>query len=95
MSHKLKLSLREVADITGESLPLIHDAITAGDLKTFVVGRRRFARPAAARTGPSGTYVDGPSFTHVWFAAVPIGVSSRVKCVAGEPFPLLCQCAAS
>ncbi|MDR7098983.1 hypothetical protein J2X04_001330 [Lysobacter niabensis] len=45
--EKLKLSLREIADLTGESLPLIHDAINAGHLDTFLVGRRRFARPAA------------------------------------------------
>ena len=45
--EKLKLSLREIADVTGESLPLIHDAINAGHLDTFLVGRRRFARPAA------------------------------------------------
>lgn len=44
--QKLKLSLQEIAAATGESLPLIHDAINAGHLRTFVVGRRRFARPA-------------------------------------------------
>lgn len=44
--NKLKLSLKEIAEVTGESLPLIHDAINAGHLRTFVVGRRRFARPA-------------------------------------------------
>ncbi|WP_147300566.1 hypothetical protein [Lysobacter silvisoli] len=43
----LKLSLRDIADATGESLALIHDAINAGHLDTFLVGRRRFARPAA------------------------------------------------
>ncbi|MEO6138355.1 MAG: hypothetical protein ABIP11_06795 [Luteimonas sp.] len=45
--EKLKLSLRDIVEITGESLPLIHDAINAGHLDTFLVGRRRFARPAA------------------------------------------------
>lgn len=45
MQQKLKLSLQEIAAITGESLPLIHDAIRAEHLRTFVVGRRRFARP--------------------------------------------------
>ena len=44
--QKLKLSLREIAEVTGESLPLIHDAINADHLRTFCVGRRRFARPA-------------------------------------------------
>lgn len=43
--QKLKLSLQEISAATGESLPLIHDAINAGHLRTFVVGRRRFARP--------------------------------------------------
>src|SRR3546814_11456094 len=46
-SNKLKLSLQEIAEVTGESLPLIHDAIKAAHLKTFVVGRRSFARPSA------------------------------------------------
>ena len=49
MNHKLKLSLREIADVTGESLPLIHDAISAGHLRSFLVGRRRFAKPAAVQ----------------------------------------------
>lgn len=43
---KLKLSLADIAETTGESLPLIHDAIRANHLRTFLVGRRRFARPA-------------------------------------------------
>lgn len=45
----LKLSLQQIAEMTGESLPLLHDAIRKGDLETFLVGRRRFARPAAVR----------------------------------------------
>lgn len=44
--QKLKLSLQEISAATGESLPLIHDAIRAQHLRTFLVGRRRFARPA-------------------------------------------------
>lgn len=44
--QKLKLSLHDIAAVSGESLPLIHDAINAGHLRTFLVGRRRFARPA-------------------------------------------------
>jgi len=46
MMTKLKLSLADVGELTGEALPLIRAAISAGDLKTFLVGRRRFARPA-------------------------------------------------
>lgn len=48
-----KLPLRTIAELTGESLPVIHDAINAGHLETFLVGRRRFARPAAV-----GAWVD-------------------------------------
>jgi len=47
--EKLKLSLAEIAEVTGESLPTIHTAINRGDLETFLVGRRRFARPEAVR----------------------------------------------
>lgn len=45
----LKLSLQQIAMMTGESLPTLYAAINAGDLDTFLVGRRRFARPAAVR----------------------------------------------
>jgi hypothetical protein len=47
--EKLKLSMQEIAALAGEGLPSIYAAINAGDLKTFLVGRRRFARPAAVR----------------------------------------------
>ncbi len=47
MNQKLKWSLQEISEVTGESLPLIHDAVNAGHLRTFVVGRRRFAKPVA------------------------------------------------
>lgn len=42
-----KLPLKAIAELTSESLPVIHDAINSGHLDTFLVGRRRFARPAA------------------------------------------------
>ena len=45
----LKVSLQSIRDATGESLAVIYDAINAGHLKTFLVGRRRFARPEAVR----------------------------------------------
>lgn len=48
-----KLPLRTIVELTGESLPVIHDAINAGHLETFLVGRRRFARPKAV-----GAWVD-------------------------------------
>lgn len=44
--QKLKLSMADIAEATGEAMPLIYAAINAGHLKTFLVGRRRFARPA-------------------------------------------------
>ena len=45
----LKVSLAQIVEATGESLPVVHDAIRAGHLSTFLVGRRRFARPDAVR----------------------------------------------
>ena len=45
----LKISLAQIVACTGESLPVVHDAINAGHLTTFLVGRRRFARPDAVR----------------------------------------------
>lgn len=45
----LKISLRAVCEVTGESLSVVYDAINAGHLETFLVGRRRFARPEAVR----------------------------------------------
>ncbi len=45
----LKLSLQSIAGVTGESLPTIYKAIELGHLETFLVGRRRFARPDAVR----------------------------------------------
>lgn len=43
--ERLKLSIQEIKEVTGESAPVIYEAIAKGDLKTFLVGRRRFARP--------------------------------------------------
>lgn len=47
--EKLKLSIQDIRTATGESPPLIYSAINAGHLKTFLVGRRRFAKPADVR----------------------------------------------
>ncbi len=47
--EKLKLSMSDIAASTGECHALIYNAINAGHLKTFVVGRRRFAKPGAVR----------------------------------------------
>ncbi len=43
--QKLKMSMADIAETTGEAMPFIYAAINAGDLKTFF-GRRRFARAA-------------------------------------------------
>lgn len=45
----LKVSLEEIKRATGEGIPSIYAAIAAGHLETFLVGRRRFARPGAVR----------------------------------------------
>jgi hypothetical protein len=45
----LKLTREEICRLSGESLSVVEDAINAGHLKTFLVGRRRFARPGAVR----------------------------------------------
>lgn len=45
----LKIPLAEIPRIAGESLAVVYDAINAGHLPTFLVGRRRFARPEAIR----------------------------------------------
>jgi hypothetical protein len=45
----LKVSLNEVVRATGESMAVVYDAIRAGHLETFLVGRRRFARPEKVR----------------------------------------------
>lgn len=46
---KLKIALKDIPPIAGESMAVVHDAIKAGHLQTFLVGRRRFARPQAIR----------------------------------------------
>jgi hypothetical protein len=47
--ERLKLSIADIVEATGESTHVIYDAINAGHLETFLVGRRRFARPDAVR----------------------------------------------
>ena len=44
--QKLKLSIDEVCAVTGESRASLYKAINCGHLKTFLVGKRRFAKPA-------------------------------------------------
>jgi hypothetical protein len=45
--EQLKIPLAEIPRVAGESLAVVYDAINAGHLETFLVGRRRFARPEA------------------------------------------------
>ena len=45
----LKVTLQNVVAATGESMPTVYRAIELGHLDTFLVGRRRFVRPAAVR----------------------------------------------
>jgi hypothetical protein len=47
--EKLKLSLQEICEATGESTAVVYDAMNAGHLSTFLVGRRRFATPKAVQ----------------------------------------------
>lgn len=47
--EQLKVSIDGIIAATGESRALVYDAINAGHLKTFLVGRRRFAKPEAVR----------------------------------------------
>ena len=70
--EKLKLSLEDICTTTGECRPLIHNAINAGHLKTFLVGRRRFARPAAVREWVD--YLEAESL-----AGRPVSYRARAK----------------
>lgn len=45
----VKVPIAEVPAATGESTNVVYDAINAGHLKTFLVGRRRFTRPEYIR----------------------------------------------
>jgi hypothetical protein len=45
----LKYSIADIIERSRESRSTVCRAIARGDLKTFLVGRRRFARPEAVR----------------------------------------------
>jgi hypothetical protein len=45
----LKIPVAEIPLVCNESLAVVYDAIKCGHLETMLVGRRRFARPAAIR----------------------------------------------
>lgn len=44
--QRMKLSMADIQEATGETLHTLYGAINDGHLRTFLVGRRRFARPA-------------------------------------------------
>lgn len=67
----LKLSLKQISETTGESLPVIHDAINAGHLDTFLVGRRRFARPKAVEKWIDFLEAESKKGTPVTYRARP------------------------
>lgn len=45
----LMLGVQQITQATGQSVNVIYDAIKAGHLVTFLVGRRRFAKPEAVQ----------------------------------------------
>jgi hypothetical protein len=45
----LKLGIDQICEVAVESRSVVNDAIRNGDLETFTVGRRRYARPEAVR----------------------------------------------
>lgn len=45
----LIIPIAGIVELTGQSKPVVHDAVNAGHLKTFLVGRRRFARIESVR----------------------------------------------
>jgi hypothetical protein len=47
--QKLKWSISDIITATGESRSNVNAAIKCGHIPTFIVGRRRFARPEAVR----------------------------------------------
>ena len=47
--EKLALRIEDISETTGQPVRQVFDAIRVGHLETFVVGRRRFARPEAVR----------------------------------------------
>lgn len=45
----LKLGMQEISEASKECANIVYEAIKCGHLETFLVGRRRFARPEAVR----------------------------------------------
>lgn len=42
--QKIILNMAETYHVTNQKPPLVNKAVKSGDLKTFLIGRRRFAR---------------------------------------------------
>ena len=45
----LQYTVEQVCDITGQSRNIIYDAINAGHLKSYLIGRRRYFKPTAVQ----------------------------------------------
>ena len=75
----LKVPVAEVPGVTGESMSVVYDAIKRGHLETFLVGRRRFARPAAIRKWVD--FLEAESN-----AGRPVSYRARKRPEASQPF---------
>ena len=80
--ERLKIPLREIPHITGESLAVVHDAINAGHLHTFLVGRRRFAKPEAIRAWVDFLEAESKAGRPVMYR--PRSVEDRLRAQLGE-----------
>lgn len=49
VTDKLKYNVHDIVAVSGECRAVVFDAIKAGHLKTFIVGRRRMATPDAVQ----------------------------------------------
>ena len=81
--ERLKVGLQEIAAMTGESMPVIHDAINAGHLATFLVGRRRFSRPDAVRKWVDYLEQQSNQGTPIKYRARSLKTSHETPNVAG------------
>ncbi len=80
----LKIPLADCPRIAGESTAVIYDAIKAGHLTSFLVGRRRFVRPQALRDWVD--FLEAESN-----AGRPVTYRARKRQDAGEPRGDACE----
>ena len=76
----VKVPIRDVSTATGESPNVVADAVNAGHLKTFLVGRRRFTRPEYVKQWVD--FLEAQSD-----AGMPVGYRPRVKQDVQGPRP--------